>query len=90
MVLIGVWLLSTNTMGIKTTDFTLLVKNSGDKMQMLSPDGDTTSSTTIPGKRSKLEFILDCLYAKSKNQRTSDVHDIMATSVLKFISKIPG
>ena len=36
MVLIGVWPLSTNTMGIKTTDFILLVENSGDGMQMLS------------------------------------------------------
>ena len=36
MVLISVWPLSTNTMGIETTDFVLLVENSRDKMQMLS------------------------------------------------------
>ena len=42
MVLIGVWPLSTNTMGIETTDFASLVKNSRDEMQMLSPEGDTT------------------------------------------------
>ena len=42
MVLVGVWPLSTNTMGIKTTDFILLVENSGDGMQMLSPEGGMT------------------------------------------------
>ena len=39
MVLTGVWPLSTNIMGSETTDFTLLVKNSRDEMQMLSPGG---------------------------------------------------
>ena len=38
----GVWHLLTNTMGIKTTNFALLVKNSGDEMQMLSLEGDMT------------------------------------------------
>ena len=38
----GVWPLSTNTMGIETTDFALLVKNSRDGMQMLSPEGKMT------------------------------------------------
>ena len=42
MVLIGVWPLSTNTMGIETTDFVLLVENLGDGMQMLSLEGGTT------------------------------------------------
>ena len=42
MVLIGVWPLLTNTMGIETTDFILLVKNSGDGMWMLSLEGGTT------------------------------------------------
>ena len=42
MVLIGVWPLSTNTMGIKTIDFVLLVENSGDRMEMLSPEGGMT------------------------------------------------
>ena len=39
MVLVGVWILLTNTMGIETTDFVLLVANSRNGMQMLSPEG---------------------------------------------------
>ena len=38
----------------------------------------------------KFKFILNCLYAESKNQRTTEAHNIMAMSVLEFISKIPG
>ena len=38
----------------------------------------------------EVEFILNCLFAESKNQRSTEAHDIMATSVLKFISKISG
>ena len=38
----------------------------------------------------KVELILNCLYAESKNQRTTEAHNIMAMSVLEFISKIPG
>ena len=38
----------------------------------------------------EVEFILNCLYAESKNQRTTEAHNIMATSVLEFISRIPG
>ena len=38
MVLIGVWLLLTNTMGIEATDFVLLVVNSGKEIQMISPE----------------------------------------------------
>ena len=38
----AVWPLSTNTMGIETTDFALLVKNSRDRMQMLSLEGEMT------------------------------------------------
>ena len=38
----------------------------------------------------EVKFILDCLFAESKNHRTSEVHNIMAMSVLEFISKIPG
>ena len=37
----------------------------------------------------EVEFILDCLYVRSKNQRTTEAHNIMAMSVLEFISKIP-
>ena len=38
----------------------------------------------------KVKFILDCLFAESKNQRHTEAHNIMATSVLEFISKISG
>ena len=38
----------------------------------------------------KVEFILDCLFAESRNQRSSEACDIMAKSVLEFISKISG
>ena len=41
-------------------------------------------------KEIEVEFILNCLYAKSKNQRTSEAHNILVLSVLEFISKIPG
>ena len=53
MVLIGVWLFSTNTMGIDTTDFTLVVVNSRNRLQMLSPEGGKIWLTTTLGKRSK-------------------------------------
>ena len=32
------------------------------------------------GEEIKVKFILDCLYAESKNQRTAEAHDIMAIS----------
>ena len=38
----------------------------------------------------EVEFILNCLCAESKNQKTLEAHNIMTTSVLEFISKIPG
>ena len=38
----------------------------------------------------KVKFILDCLFAESKNQRSTEAHDIMAMSVVEFISKISG
>ena len=71
MVLIGVWPLSTNTMGIKTTDFALLVKNSRDRMPMLSPEGETTSSTATPENRLKLNlYSIACmLKARTKEQQ---------------------
>ena len=40
-------------------------------------------------EETEVEFILNCLFAESKNQRSTEAHD-MATSVLKFISKISG
>ena len=42
MVLTGVLHLLTDTMGIETIEFASLVKNFGDEMQMLSPEGDMT------------------------------------------------
>ena len=38
----------------------------------------------------KVKFILNCLFAESKNKRLTEAHDIMATSVLEFIFKISG
>ena len=38
----------------------------------------------------KVKFILNYLFAKSKYQRFTEGHDILATSVLEFISKISG
>ena len=38
----------------------------------------------------EVKFTLDCLYVESKNQLTPDAHDIMAVSILEFISGIPG
>ena len=38
----------------------------------------------------EVEFILNCLFAESKNQRSTEAHNIMAMSVLEFISKISG
>ena len=89
MVLIGVWPLSTNTMGIKTTDFILLVKNSRQNADVIS-GGRNDLIDSYTREEIKVEFILDCLYAESKNQRTTEAHNIMAMSVLEFISKIPG
>ena len=91
MILIGVWPLLTNTMGIKTTDFILLVVNSGNGMQMLSPEGEKTWLIATLEKRSiEVKFTLNCLFVESKNQRSTEAHNIMATSVLEFISKVSG
>ena len=38
----------------------------------------------------EVKFILDCLFAESKNQRSTEAHNIMVMSVLEFISKISG
>ena len=38
----------------------------------------------------EVEFILNCLFAKSKNHGSTEAHNIMAMSVLEFISKISG
>ena len=38
----------------------------------------------------EVEFMLDCLFAKSGSQRLTEAHGVMAMSVLKFISKMSG
>ena len=71
MVLIGVWLLSTNTMGTETTDFVLLVVNSGKGMQMLSPEGGKTWLTATLKKRSMSNsYSIACLpKARTRGQQ---------------------
>ena len=71
MVLIGVWLLLTNTMGIKTTDFVLLVVNSGNGMQTLSLEGGKTWLTATLKKRSKSNsYLIACLpKARTRGQQ---------------------
>ena len=53
MVLLGAWPSLTSTMGIKTTDFVLLLTNSGNGMQMFSPEGGKIWLTTTLEKRLK-------------------------------------
>ena len=88
MVLIGAWPLLTNTMGIETTDFILLLMNSGNGMQMFLPEGGKIWLTSYTREEIKVEFILNCLFAESRNQRSREACDIMVTSVLEFVSKI--
>ena len=38
----------------------------------------------------EVEYVLDCFYAKCCIQRTSNAHNILANSILKFIWKIAG
>ena len=87
MVLIGVWPLSTNTMGIKTR-----LHFAGEELERGNADvisgGRNDLIDSYTREEIEVEFILDCMFAKSKNQRTTEAHDIMATSVLEFISKI--
>ena len=90
MVLIGVWPLLTNTMGIEMTDSILLVKNISRQNADVISRGRNDLINSYIREEIEVKFILNCLYAESKNQRTTEAHNIMATSVLKFISKIPG
>ena len=71
MVLIGVWLLSTNTMGIETTDFILLVVNSRNGMLMLSLEGGKIWLTTTLQKRLNLNsYSIACLLkARTRGQQ---------------------
>ena len=71
MVLIGVWPLSTNTMGIETTDFVLLVANSRNGMQMLLLEGGKIWLTTTLEKRLKSNsYSIACLpKARTRGQQ---------------------
>ena len=90
MVLIGAKPSLTNNMGIKTTDFVLPLMNSGNKMQMFLPEVEKIWLTTTLKQRWKLNSYLTACSQRVENQRSRDAHDMMATSVLKFISKISG
>ena len=70
MVLIGVWLL-TNTMGIDNTDLILLVVNSRNGMQMLSPEiGDTWLTTTLEKRSKSNSYSIACLLkARTRGQQ---------------------
>ena len=58
LVLTGVLHYSTNTIGIKTIEFALPVKNIKNEMKMLSLEGGKIWSTVTPGKRLKLNLYL--------------------------------
>ena len=89
MVLIGVCPLLTNTMGIKTR-----LHFAGEELKRQNANvisrGRNDLIDSYTREEIKVEFILNCMYAESKNKRTTEAHNIMATSVLEFISKISG
>ena len=89
MVLVGVWPLLTNTMGIETTDCF-----AGEELKRQNADvisrGRNNFIDSYTREEIEDEFILNYLHAESKNQRTTEADNIMATSVLEFIFKIPG
>ena len=68
LVLTGVLHCSTNTMGIKTIEFTSPVKNIQNEMKMLSPEGGMTWSTVTPERRSKLNSYLTAYMLKIKTK----------------------
>ena len=75
MVFIGVWFLMTNTMGIKTTDFILLVANSRNGMQVLSPEGGKTWLTATLEKRLKSNsYSIACQKLEPEVNRSSRYH----------------
>ena len=84
MVLTGAWPFLTSIIGIKIIDFVLLLMNSGRETVMLLLEEETTWLTTTLERKLK-SFILDCLYAKSKNQMSSEAHEVMVTSALVHI-----
>ena len=71
-------------MGIKTTDCF-----AGNKLKKQNEDVITRGRKDLVDfytqEDIKVKFIHDCLFAKSKNQRKTEAHNIMATSVLEFI-----
>ena len=86
MVLIGVWPLSTNTMGIETTDFILLVVNSGNGMQILSLEREKTWLTASLEKRSKSNsYSIACLL----KARTRGQQKLMISWLQVFLNSSP-
>ena len=76
-------------MGIKTIEFASPMRNVENKTGVIS-GGRNDLIYNYTREEIEVKFILDCLYGEGKNQRTMDAHDIMAVSILKFISRIPG
>ena len=75
-------------MGIKTTDFASLPTNSENVDVITRGRKDLVDYYTR--EEIKVKFILDCLFAESRIQRSTEASDIMVTSVLEFISNISG
>ena len=62
MLLIGAWPLLTNAIGIETTDFILLLMNSGNGMQMFSLEGGKIwLTTTLRRKLKSNSYLTACL-----------------------------
>ena len=89
MVLIGASPLLTNTMGIETRLYFAVNKLRKQNADVLT-GGRKDLVDYYTHEEIKVEFILNCLFAESRNQRSTKACDIMATSVLEFISKISG
>ena len=70
-------------MAINTTRYTLPMQSFNVKIMMFNLGIVLISLTHL-----EVECILDCLFAKSKIQKTTDTLNIMANSVLEFIWKI--
>ena len=90
MDLIGAWPLLMTTMGIVTTDFVALLMNSEKWNADVLTRGRKDLVDYYTQEEIEVKFILDCLFTENRNRMSRYVHDIMVTSVLKFISKISG
>ena len=84
MTVTGVLPCWTSTMVIDSIKYTLLMMNCDARMMMF----DLGIILISLREEIEVEFILDCLYAKNKTQKTTDALNIMANSVLEFIWKI--